>query len=367
MYVMTDEHRKRLPEYRDMAIANAFSVEPMTALDREICTAAAKASYALAKLEEPRVVFASSPIAGQGAAGIGVALEEAPPERLDELLAAVDKLSPHLRQVAMVALAAAGHIEQSPGDTELREEGQTQDRWVSFASPDPLFAVLGRNAARRHARAAADACQGGNQWSGPLGMYEFFREVAQLDMDWAPWLPWRDLCKHSGPRFETEHFVVVCDRPELLCLDEDNRPHSLEGPACRWRDGAAYYAVHGVYVPGWVVELPEAITLAHIDDEENAEVRRVMIDQFGVGKYADAGETVDKWHDEKGGPMRLLRRIVPGQEEPVQFLQMTNSTPNPDGTVKQYWVRVDPEIVSCMDARNSICQLWDGATIDTQT
>ena len=43
------------------------------------------------------------------------------------------------------------------------------------------------------------------------------------------------------------------------------------------------YFWHGVLVPAFVVVRPDWITLKHIDAEENAEVRRVMIERYKDG------------------------------------------------------------------------------------
>ena len=84
----------------------------------------------------------------------------------------------------------------------------------------------------------------------------------------------------GGPRLYHADFCMVSDRPERLTFDDQDRAHSPDGPFCRWRDGFSLYAVHGVEVAPRIVERPETLTLAEIDAERNAEVRRVMIERF---------------------------------------------------------------------------------------
>ena len=133
---------------------------------------------------------------------------------------------------------------------------------------------------------------------------------------------------------------MVSDRPEILLVDERNRPHCDNGPFCRWRDGSALYAVHGVRVPAWVVEQPKKITCAKIDDESNVEIRRVMIDRYGTSKYLLDSGAQEIARDEFGV---VYRKDIP-DDEPIIMVRVINSTPEPDGTKKIYFLRVDPQL-----------------------
>jgi hypothetical protein len=88
--------------------------------------------------------------------------------------------------------------------------------------------------------------------------------------------------------------------------------------------------------------------VAEIMAQGNAEVRRVMIDLYNDG---DRGKflrdskavVVHADVDELGLPRRLLRIDLPG-DEPIVQIELTNSTPEPDGTRKLYYLRVHPEL-----------------------
>ena len=138
----------------------------------------------------------------------------------------------------------------------------------------------------------------------------------------------------------TPDFCMISDRPEVLTVDEQNRPHNETGPYCRWRDGTALYAVHGVRVPAWVIEQPERLTVEAIQAETNEEVRRVMIERYGLAQYVrDAQfEVVDADLDPLGQPRRLLRR---GE---FVVVELTNSTEDADGTRRMYHVLCHPEL-----------------------
>jgi hypothetical protein len=74
----------------------------------------------------------------------------------------------------------------------------------------------------------------------------------------------------------------------------------------------------------------------------------VMMERYGWARYMrDCGaRVVDQCADSheliglRGA--RLLRKELPGEPEPIIYLDMLNSTPEPDGTVKRYLERINP-------------------------
>jgi len=206
--------------------------------------------------------------------------------------------------------------------------------------------------------------QGGNQWSGYDSFLSFFRHIAHLPIDYSAWDAWETLSLHSGPRLVHADFCMISDRPEVLTVDEQNRPHSTSGPFCRWRDGSALYSVHGTRVPGWLIERPHEITVEKIEAESNVEIRRVMIDLYGKDRYIlDSGATVvhrDDWG--------TLYRREQADDEPLVMVKVVNSTPEPDGSFKDYFLRVHPELrpfladgfgePQAMTARNAVASTF---------
>lgn len=57
--------------------------------------------------------------------------------------------------------------------------------------------------------------------------------------------------------------------------------HCRTGPAIAWADGTAFWFLEGVQVTRRDIEFPEAITVADIASERNAEKRRLLMQQFG--------------------------------------------------------------------------------------
>jgi hypothetical protein len=140
-------------------------------------------------------------------------------------------------------------------------------------------------------------------------------------------------------------FWIASDFPTVIGRDEGNRSHSAKGPAIAWSDGWAVFNHHGMSIPAEFIEHPERITRARILEERNAEMRRVMIEIYGVARYVqDSGaEVVHEDKDPLGHPRRLLRAPAPG-DDPIVLIELTNSTPEPDGSHRMFHIRVHPEL-----------------------
>lgn len=129
---------------------------------------------------------------------------------------------------------------------------------------------------------------------------------------------------------------MVVERPSKLERDERGRLHSLNGASISWPDGWGLYSVNGVRVPAQVIEQPESITVADIESEQNAEVRRVMLDRYGLDRFLRESGAQKVQQDRFG---ELYARALGGLD--YRFVRVLNSTPEPDGTYKSYVLQVD--------------------------
>jgi hypothetical protein len=119
------------------------------------------------------------------------------------------------------------------------------------------------------------------------------------------------------------------------------------------------YAWHGVRVPSYVVEHPAQISVRKINAEQNAEVRRVLLERFGFARFLheSGAQLLDEQLDNLGHPIRLYRQEIAG-DEPLVMVEVTNSTPElmvqADGSnslqFKRYTLRVPPNMVSAKEA-----------------
>ncbi|GGS49311.1 hypothetical protein GCM10010156_04980 [Planobispora rosea] len=135
-----------------------------------------------------------------------------------------------------------------------------------------------------------------------------------------------------------ERVAIVCERPAELHRDELSRLHRADGPALLFPDGFAVHAWGGMPVPADFAASMAALTPERIRAEDNAELRRVMLEHFGYDRYlAESGAT--PLHQDETG---ILWRIDLPDDEPVVMVEVVNSTAEPDGTFRKYWLRVPP-------------------------
>ncbi|WP_052441851.1 DUF6745 domain-containing protein [Streptacidiphilus anmyonensis] len=139
--------------------------------------------------------------------------------------------------------------------------------------------------------------------------------------------------------------ALLVERPVVLDLDEAGRLHRGDGPALAYPDGFALHAWRGMPVPASLFARLATLTVEEIREEANAEVRRVMLEHFGYDRYlAESGaQPVDR--DETG----VLWRIQLPGDEPLVMVEVVNSTPEPDGTHRVYWLRVPPSTRSARE------------------
>lgn len=146
--------------------------------------------------------------------------------------------------------------------------------------------------------------------------------------------------------FFTERGIEVGTLPSVVNVDENNRLHSATGPAFVWLKDVRDFYWHGVHVEPYVVETPERITVADIEAEPNAEVRRTKIERFGQARYLVAASAQEIHRDDFG---TLYRKEIPGNE-PLVMVKVVNATPEPDGSFKDYFLRVPPGMQTAREA-----------------
>jgi hypothetical protein len=93
--------------------------------------------------------------------------------------------------------------------------------------------------------------------------------------------------------------------------------------------------------------------------ETNAEVRRVMIDRFGAERLLEQADArvLDEVHEPPFPGLldaKLYRLDVP-DDEAIVMVKCRNSSPEPDGSFKDYWLRVAPE---CKTAHQALAWTW---------
>ena len=155
-----------------------------------------------------------------------------------------------------------------------------------------------------------------------------------------------DLATSCGWAWWHENVLAISDRPSEIHRDTEGRLHNPSGPSIVYRDGWALHHVNGVAVPADVIEQPDSLTVDRIDGEQNTEVRRVMVDRYGAGRYLEnaGAQEIDR------SRFGTLYRREMGDDEPLVMVRVRNSTPEPDGSIKDYFLRVPPEMRTAIEA-----------------
>jgi len=233
----------------------------------------------------------------------------------------------------------------------LKESGRAQVRaqvgdqvWAQVR--DQVWAQV-RDQVWAQVRAAVYNDRGGSFWANWCAFVSFIRDVLgwqnpileRFEID-------EQLTKNCGWVWWHENVLAISDRPCKLERDDRGRLHCEDGPAIAYRDGWSLYYWHGVAVSAQVIERSEEITTGMIDSEDNAEVRRVMMERYGEGRYLeDSGATLIN----EGTLGKLYRREF-DDDEPLVMVRVINSTPEPDGSSKAYWLEVPPDMSTAHQA-----------------
>jgi hypothetical protein len=195
----------------------------------------------------------------------------------------------------------------------------------------------------------------GSHNAGWFGSLAYYRDVLHLPIHRADGLI--GLGQTAGWIATYKHVAILQHRHNILRLDDLGRPHCEVGPSVLYRDGWGVYAWHGFRVEERIIMRPETITVDEIIGEPNAELRRIKIERYGVGKFVEksGAEVVDL--DERtsiGGGPRGLFRLKTGE----QYLVGT------DGSTKRvYWMPVPDDAKTCREAHQAIACVRDETTI----
>jgi hypothetical protein len=355
-YSLTPEHRDQLKSWAEKWIRNAMNTAPMTEEDRNLCRGAVKRLYRAANLEPPldrHIIFVPSPFVVRFASGFAAwilycrknrsATDAATRAATD---AATDAATRAATDAATDAATRAATYAATYAATRAATRAATDDAtWFTLNGDMVRCAIdLGvGSTGLMCSQTSYNFWQGGNQWSAWDAYVSFFRHVAKLDINYAGWEAWETLSLHSGPRAVHKDFCMISDRPEVLLADSQNRPHCEDGPFCYWRDGSSLYSYHGIRVPVRIIEHPEKITAKEVLAEQNAEVRRVMIERVGMERFlSEAGARMIHSH-EMGD---LFSIDLPG--DPDEFLRSVRVTDPSTG--RKYFLRVPPSITRADDA-----------------
>jgi len=162
---------------------------------------------------------------------------------------------------------------------------------------------------------------------------------------------WSDLAKSCGWWYPYKGVCIICERPEIVKWEyRENMPprlHCSDGPALLFRDGWEVHYWKGLRLNKRVIEQPETITVEEIDKERNLEIKRAKLEINGFENYIKNSGAKEINRDEYGV---LYHRDGFYNDEPLALVRVINSTPEHDGTKKEYFIPVTPQAKTAHEA-----------------
>ena len=142
----------------------------------------------------------------------------------------------------------------------------------------------------------------------------------------------------------TPNEVLCVPRPELHMVN--NHLHRTDGPAVEWPGGERYWLWRGVPVPQWLIEEPSRITPSVIRGERNLDLRRCMIERFGIERFFR--ETIPR--PAKVDRYGKLWRCDFGDDDPYTAVEVEDRTTGPDGRRRKHFLSVPPKMRTAHEA-----------------
>ncbi len=225
---------------------------------------------------------------------------------------------------------------------------------LTNANPMAALFLMGQNRVKRNMVKELFGLLGDTRFSSAMPEFNFpalayavkFLPVKLDDQICQTVRDWTELSRNCFHISWCSKLITVCDRPISVSQNERGRLHNSAGPALEFKDGSKVYALDGVVMPPNILDT-ESITLAQIDSEQNVEVRRLLIQRYGEIKYLQDAGAVEIDSDSNFG---TLYKKAFMQDEPMVMVKVKNTTPEPDGTHKFYFLRVPPFITTARAA-----------------
>jgi hypothetical protein len=192
--------------------------------------------------------------------------------------------------------------------------------------------------------------QGGAYWGSYVCYLTAMRDIIGLQLpQFEKFTYWEEAAIQGTFRVMGDDFCIVSDFPEVLKVDDQNRPHCQDGPSHRWRDGWSLYHWHGVQVPEEWIMKPGHLTASMAITWENIEQRRAACEILGWAKILK--ELKAKIIDTDGDPEigELVEVNLPdiGKEKFLRVLC---------GTGREFALPVPPEMKTALEAQS---WTWD--------
>lgn len=248
----------------------------------------------------------------------------------------------------------------SPYEGALAEKilNEFADEKLNFKDGDELNKMVLDEIEKR-----AGKIENVNLWNQVFGNSEYWISYIDYFQNEVPEVtgldivnPLKELCNYIGMWTPLKDVAILQHRPKKIFRDEQNRLHNLNGYAIEYRGSCPFsslYRIHGVAVTKKIID--RDFDAKDIENESNVEVRRIMIDLYGQERFLTETNTVEVHRDDFG----ILYKKEFENDEPLMMVKVVNSTPEPDGSFKDYYIRVDPNAYGGLKtAKAAVSSTW---------
>lgn len=179
----------------------------------------------------------------------------------------------------------------------------------------------------------------GQHMGGELGLLEWQHAMKKQDNILAA-DALIQLGSEVGWVYSSKELIVLMKRPTRLSLDDQGRLHNENDSAIVYNDfGLCCW--HGRIIPTYIV-LNGPTTLKTIAAERNIENRHIMIERMGHQRYVEESGLKPRQQDRYG--------VLYSNDIDYAVVKVLNSTPEPDGSYRTYWLNVPPTMKTAHEA-----------------
>lgn len=189
-----------------------------------------------------------------------------------------------------------------------------------------------------------------------LCFYDFLLNETEIK-DTEDAIPYIEYAKVGGFWIPLENCAIFARKAIEMHVDDRFRLHKVGGPALKFADGISdIYCLANVSLPPHIPMGEFGIN--EIREQENVEIRRMMIELKGWDWYEEHADLKLLAEDDFG---KLFRQDFQ-DDVPIMLVKVINSSPEPDGTFKNYILRVDPEAYGGIKTpQQAIASTWRNA------
>lgn len=114
--------------------------------------------------------------------------------------------------------------------------------------------------------------------------------------------------------------------------------------------GSKVYYYENIMIPSRFIEKQKELSIQDIVSHPNTEVRYVGLKLYGFERLLEEGHVIVLDEEEKTGYKLLQFKFKDGNLDPYTVVRVINSTAEPDGSFKPYYLTVPPTMKTAKQA-----------------